>query len=76
MQVQTISAAAGEVVEGQQVRELPLNGENFMNLVTLSPGVSPAADFNGSRQGLDRRQRLLGERESLYQQLVPRGRRE
>jgi hypothetical protein len=52
VQVQTTSAAAGEVVEGQQVRELPLNGENFMNLVTLSPGVSPAQDFNGRDKGL------------------------
>src|ERR1700690_2367955 len=52
VQVQTVSAVAGEVVEGQQVRELPLNGENFMNLVTLSPGVSPAASFDGRDKGL------------------------
>src|SRR5271165_2139719 len=52
VQVQTVSAAVGEVVEGQQVRELPLNGENFMNLVTLSPGVSVAQDFNGRDKGL------------------------
>lgn len=52
VQVQTASAQAGEVVEGQQVRELPLNGENFMELVTLSPGVSPAQDFNGQGKGL------------------------
>lgn len=52
VQVQTENATVGEVVEGQQVRELPLNGENFMNLVTLSPGVSPAKDFNGRDKGL------------------------
>src|SRR5258708_2066233 len=52
VQVQTTSAAVGEVVEGQQVRELPLNGENFMQLVTLSPGVSAAQDFNGRDKGL------------------------
>lgn len=52
VQVQTTSAAVGEVVEGQQVRELPLNGENFMNLVTLSPGVSTANDFDGRNKGL------------------------
>ena len=40
VEVATTSAVVGEVVEGTQVRELPLNGENFMNLVTLSPGVS------------------------------------
>lgn len=52
VQVQTASAAVGEVVEGQQVRELPLNGENFMGLVVLSPGVSPAKDFNSVGKGL------------------------
>ena len=52
VQVQTTSAAVGEVVEGTQVRELPLNGENFMQLVTLSPGVSAAQDFNGRDKGL------------------------
>ena len=43
VQVQTTSAAVGEVISGTQVRELPLNGENFMGLVTLSPGVSAAS---------------------------------
>jgi len=52
VQVQTESASVGEVVEGQQVRELPLNGENFMNLVTLSPGVSAAKDFDARDKGL------------------------
>jgi hypothetical protein len=52
VQVQTTTAAVGEVVEGQQVRELPLNGENFMQLVTLSPGVSAASTFNGRDKGL------------------------
>ena len=52
VQVQTTSAAVGEVVEGQQLRELPLNGENFMQLVTLSPGVSAASTFNGRDKGL------------------------
>ena len=40
IQVQTTSAAVGEVVTGTQVRELPLNGENFVGLTQLSPGVS------------------------------------
>ncbi len=42
IQVQTTSAAVGEVVSGTQVRELPLNGENFVGLTQLSPGVSAA----------------------------------
>jgi len=52
VQVQTVSAQVGEVVEGQQVRELPLAGENFMELVTLSPGVSTANSFDGFDKGL------------------------
>jgi len=52
VQVQTTSATVGEVVEGQQIRELPLNGENFMGLVTLSPGVSAANSFNSRDKGL------------------------
>jgi hypothetical protein len=52
VQVQTASAEVGEVVQGTQVRELPLNGENFMNLVTLSPGVSTAQSFDGRDKGL------------------------
>ncbi|MFZ0808021.1 MAG: carboxypeptidase regulatory-like domain-containing protein, partial [Candidatus Sulfotelmatobacter sp.] len=52
VQVETSQASVGEVVEGTQVRELPLNGENFMGLVTLSPGVSQANDFNSRDKGL------------------------
>src|SRR6185437_15267404 len=52
-QVQTTSAALGEVVTGTQVRELPLAGENFVGLTQLSPGVSASQDFNGSDKGLE-----------------------
>ncbi|MGA7220508.1 MAG: carboxypeptidase regulatory-like domain-containing protein [Candidatus Sulfotelmatobacter sp.] len=52
VQVQTSDASVGEIVQGTQVRELPLNGENFMNLVTLSPGVSVANDFDAMDKGL------------------------
>jgi hypothetical protein len=52
IQVQTTSAAVGEVVTGTQVRELPLNGENFMGLTQLSPGVSAAQGFNATGKGL------------------------
>ena len=52
VQVQTTNAVIGNVIEGQQVRELPLNGENFMGLVTLSPGVSGANSFNARDKGL------------------------
>src|SRR5258707_7261227 len=33
-------SALGEVVEGRQVTELPLNGRNFTQLATLVPGAS------------------------------------
>lgn len=40
LQVNTQSAAASEVISGTQVRELSLNNRNFVQLITLSPGVS------------------------------------
>jgi Carboxypeptidase regulatory-like domain/TonB-dependent Receptor Plug Domain len=51
--VQTTSAEVGEVVSGTQVRELPLNGENFVGLTQLSPGVSAAQGANFVGKGLD-----------------------
>ena len=52
VQVELSQASVGEVIEGTQVRELPLNGENFIGLVTLSPGVSQANSFNSRDKGL------------------------
>jgi hypothetical protein len=40
LQVNTQSATAGNVINGDQVRELSLNNRNFVQLITLSPGVS------------------------------------
>jgi hypothetical protein len=53
VQVQTTSASVGEVISGTQVRELPLNGENFVGLTQLSPGVSAAQGANFVGKGLD-----------------------
>lgn len=53
VQVQTTSAVVGEIVSGTQVRELPLNGENFVGLTQLSPGVSAAQGANFVGKGLD-----------------------
>jgi len=53
IQVETTSAAVGEVVSGTQVRELPLSGENFVGLTQLSPGVSAAQGANFVGKGLD-----------------------
>ncbi len=38
-QVETTSAALGTTVSGKQIQQLELNGRNFTQLVTLTPGV-------------------------------------
>jgi len=38
--VDTSTSSAGEVIQGQQIVELPLNGRNFTSLALLTPGVS------------------------------------
>jgi len=52
IQVQTTTAEVGGVVEGTQVRELPLNGRNFIELTQLQPGVSAANSFDSKDKGL------------------------
>lgn len=39
--IQAASAGLGGTVSEKQVSNLPLNGRNFTQLITLSPGVSP-----------------------------------
>jgi hypothetical protein len=41
--VNTSNATIGEVVQGQQVTDLPLNGRNFTGLALLAPGVTRGA---------------------------------
>jgi hypothetical protein len=53
VQVQTTSASVGEVVDGQQVRELPLNGRSFAQLTQLQPGVSADNTFDPKKKGLE-----------------------
>jgi hypothetical protein len=52
IQVATTTAAVGEVVDGTQVRELPLNGRSFAQLTQLQPGVSAANNFDSKNKGL------------------------
>jgi hypothetical protein len=52
LQVQTDSAVVGEVVDGAQTRELPLNGRSFVQLTQLQPGVSAANSFDSKNKGL------------------------
>ena len=38
--INATDATVGTVIENRQILELPLNGRNFINLVSLSPNVS------------------------------------
>jgi len=46
--IQSSSAELGVVITTKQVLDLPLNGRNFTQLLTLTPGAAPV---NGSQQG-------------------------
>jgi hypothetical protein len=52
IQVETQTGAIGEVVNGEQVRELPLNGRSFVQLTQLQPGVAPQNNFDSKNKGL------------------------
>jgi hypothetical protein len=41
--VETATSSTGEVIQGRQVTELPLNGRNFVQLALLTPGVTRGA---------------------------------
>lgn len=53
VQVETSNGEVGNVINGTEVRELPLNGNNFMELTQLVPGVSSLSDFNTTKKGLE-----------------------
>jgi Carboxypeptidase regulatory-like domain len=52
VQLNTENGEVGNVVEGNQVRELPLNGRNFVQLTTLMPGASVSENFDNKSKGL------------------------
>jgi hypothetical protein len=52
LQVKTIGGDVSGLITGAQVRELPLNGRNFLQLATLMPGVSAPDFLNVKDKGL------------------------
>ncbi len=50
-QVETQSTAISTLVSPQQMVDLPLNGRNYSQLLTLAPGVTPVAGGAGSLYG-------------------------
>ena len=50
--VKTVGGDVSGTITGQQVRELPLNGRNFLQLATLMPGVSAPDFLNVKDKGL------------------------
>src|SRR5206468_11611746 len=55
--INTEDAAIGTVIDNRRIVDLPLNGRNFLQLVSLTPNVSAsfaATVQSGSRQGGDR----------------------
>jgi Carboxypeptidase regulatory-like domain len=50
--VKTVGADVSGLVTGQEVRALPLNGRNFMQLTLLQPGVSAIDGLNTIDKGL------------------------
>jgi hypothetical protein len=50
--VETANPTLGQVITSEEVADLPLNGRNFVQLATLTPGTtastSPVSFFNGS----------------------------
>jgi hypothetical protein len=50
--VETIGGEVAGLITGEQVRELPLNGRNFLQLTLLMPGVSAPEGFNTKNKGL------------------------
>lgn len=49
--LQTEGATLGQVVANRAIQELPLNGRNVLNLVSLVPGVVPQGSAEGSLTG-------------------------
>src|SRR6202030_3248753 len=51
--LQSETSSMGQVVEGRKVAELPLNGRNVFNLITLAPSVVPQGSAGGTPVGVN-----------------------
>jgi len=49
--IDTETSSTGEVIQGRQVTELPLNGRNFTQLALLTPGVT-RGDYGDAASGV------------------------
>jgi outer membrane receptor protein involved in Fe transport len=49
--IETQPGSLGQLIEGKQVQETPLNGRNVFNLLTLAPGVVPQGSTGGNPLG-------------------------
>ena len=51
VQLQTDSSDRGQIITGEQIRSIPLNGREYSALMLLSPGVRPSPLAAGGREG-------------------------
>jgi outer membrane receptor protein involved in Fe transport len=51
--IQASSAELGNVIVEQVIKELPLNGRNFTQLLILTPGVNPVSTAQGSQSTMN-----------------------
>src|SRR4030081_1673244 len=58
--VETTNPTLGQVITEQQVAELPLNGRNFVQLATLTPGTTTETASSFFNQGADSEASALG----------------
>ena len=61
-QVDTTSAAVSNLVDESQMRDLPLNGRNFEQLISLAPGVQQVAPSGGALYGNQNNYSIAGSR--------------
>ena len=61
-QVETASTAMSSLVEPKQMSELPLNGRNFAQLLTLAPGVQQLTSQVSQRYGTQANYSVAGSR--------------